>query len=519
MPLPTALAALLALLSGLLLTLPFLNFSLAPLAWICLVPLILAASFRPVRAGAALGLLAGAVFGFVGVHWLRAVTGIGYSILALYLAVYWAFWGGWISFLSRRRPGWLWWAAPAGLVALEFLRSHLFTGFPWNLLGVSQALNTPVIQVSAWTGVYGVSFLVALVNAALAQFLWSGRIAAGSLVRRFFPPVAALVLVGFSEAYGRWELKKSSISPAPPSLNLCLVQGGISQDLKWDPALAGRHLATYLRLTRETFPTHPGLVLWPESAVPYYIEEEGEVRRLLKEVCAEGRLHLLLGGDARERVGAPAGPVKDRYRYFNSAYLFDPEGEIVGRYDKIHLVPYGEYVPLRRFFPFVRRMVPWDDDFSSGERPSLLSIGSAPPLAVLICYEDIFPGLVREFTRRGAGLLANVTNDAWYGRTSAPFQHAYAALFRAVENRVYLARSTNTGYSCVIDPWGRIVAEVRDRGGETLFIQGSTTAAISPRPASSFYCRYGDIFSWLCVIFSLGAMVFIWRGKRPDAAA
>ena len=182
----------LAILSGVLLALPFLNFALAPLAWFALVPLLAAASFRSVRTGAALGFLAGCVFNFAGLHWLRAVTSVGYAILALYLALYWAGWAGFVSLVSRRRPGWLWWASPAALVALEFLRSRLFTGFPWNLLGVSQALNAPLIQVAASTGVYGVSFLVALANAALASLLPGGKTVPTSLSRRLLPPAAAL---------------------------------------------------------------------------------------------------------------------------------------------------------------------------------------------------------------------------------------------------------------------------------------------------------------------------------------
>ena len=491
----------LAILSGVLLALPFLNFALAPLAWFALVPLLAAASFRPVRTGAALGFLAGCVFNFAGLHWLRAVTGAGYAILALYLALYWAGWAGFVSFVSLRRTGWLWWSAPAGLVALEFLRSHLFTGFPWNLLGVSQALNTPLIQIASWTGVYGLSFLVALANSAIVKVFLGGKIAPSGWLRGLLPVGIVFAILGAVWLYGEGELREAQSLPPASSLNLCLVQGGISQDLKWDPALAPRHLETYLRLTRGALPTHPDLVLWPESAVPYYVEEREDVRTKIGDLCAEGRTHLLFGGDAREKADGSSA----RWRYFNRAYLFDAGGGMAGHYDKVHLVPFGEYVPLRKFLPFVRRMVPWEDDFSAGADLPLLPIAPGKSMAVLICYEDIFPGLVREFCRKGPALLANVTNDAWYGRTSAPFQHAYAALFRAVENRVYLARSTNTGYSCLVDPQGRIVSEVRGGGGETLFIAGSSTAAVSLRPAGSFYTRHGDLFAWACVILSLAA--------------
>ncbi len=500
-----------ALLSGVLATLPFLNFSLAPLAWFSLVPLLVAAAGKKAKEGAVLGLVSGLVFGFGGLYWLGQVTVAGYVLLALYLALYWAVWGGLIAFVGRRRPAWLWWAGPVFWTALEFLRTYLFTGIPWNLLGVSQVSNLKLIQLASVTGVYGVSFLVVLVNSSLASVLL------GRGDRRFprrLPGPATLLVVAAVLYYGKVEMEKADL-PREPSepLALCLVQGGILQEFKWEASLASTHFRTYLDLTGEAFSSRPDLVVWPESALPYYLEESATVKGRLFSLARRGRTSLLIGGDYR----TPSRPV----RYYNSVYLFSPEGRLQGRYDKTHLVPFGEYVPLKRLLPFLKSVVPWEEDFSAGESRPIFEVErpdgrpSSWKLGVLICYEDIFPALVRGFVRDGAVLLANVTNDAWYGRTIAPYQHAYAALFRAVENRVYLGRSTNTGYSCVIDPWGRVVGKVSDEDGRELFVPGWVTVEIDPVKRRSFYLKFGDLFSWLCVALSVAALVGCLKNHKP----
>ncbi len=492
----------LALLSGVLLTLPFLSFSLGPVAWIALVPLLAALWQRPPRKGFSLGLLAGVVWGYGGLYWLHLVTVPGYLVLAFYLALYPAVWSGWFALLSSRRPGWLWWAAPSGWVVLEYLRTHLLSGFPWNLLGISQVRNLPLIQVGSLTGVYGVGFLLVLVNTVIASavvFLRARR-GPGKLPRPggLLP---AFLLLSAALLYGRHTLRSGGEEPVSGSLEVTVVQGAIRQELKWVPALAPAHLRTYLDLSLRALARSSDLLIWPESALPYYLEETPAVRRRLEDLASRSGAYLLFGGDYRDEGG-----------HFNSAYLISPRGGPRFRYDKVHLVPFGEYTPLRSVFPFLGRVVPWEEDFSPGPGypafplSDLASPGRPPArIGVLICYEDIFPGPSRELALRGADLLVNVTNDAWFGDTPAPFQHAFAAFFRAVENRVYLARAANTGYSCIIDPWGRVVGEVSDERGRKLFVSGWATASVYPRPRSSFYREYGDVFSWICLGLALCA--------------
>ena len=497
-----------ALLSGLLITLPFLDFSLSFLAWFAFIPLILTLRGKSLRQGAALGFLAGAIFGYGGIYWLARVTFYGYFILSAYLALYFAVWGAWIAYLLSRRPGRLWWGGAAAWVALEFLRAHLFTGFPWNLLGVSQARNLPLIQAAAFLGVYGISGVVIFFNTAWAQFFLSfGPPPKRRFFLRLVPPVAATLLLLAFFYYGTTKLRRKETGRNP--LALCLVQGGIAQELKWDSSLAGRHLQTYLDLSRQALAGRPGLIVWPESALPYYLAESSaslsyrkaqeEMGRRLAALARTGKTYLLAGGDYL----TAARPV----RYYNSAYLYDPEGKMTGRYDKKHLVPFGEYTPLKRFLPFLRHVVPWEEDFSAGRELTVFNLKKKGKLGVLICFEDIFPGPARSFSRRGAEILANLTNDAWYGRTIAPYQHAYAARFRAVENRIYLARATNTGYSCVFDPRGRLVGEVAGPGGENLYVSDFKTVDIYPTARRSFYTAHGDLFSWLCVLLSLLAAI------------
>ncbi|MFH1039527.1 MAG: apolipoprotein N-acyltransferase [PVC group bacterium] len=505
-----------ALLSGLLLTLPFLDFSLAPLAWIALIPLIVTLSGRRTREGAVLGWLAGVVSGYGGMYWLARVTVPGYGVLGFYLALYPAAWGGWISWLSRRRPGWIWWAAPAGWTALEYLRTYFLTGFPWNLLGISQARHLPLIQIASVTGVYGVSFLVVLANASLAGSILAFR-RRGARTGRFFlhgyPVLVAALVIGAVWGCGYRVLLLDALkSTRGVPLRVALIQGGVLQELKWQPSRAADHLETYLGLSRQALASGPGLIIWPESALPYYLEEQESVQRVLHRLAAGGNTYLLVGGDCRTR-SAPR-------RFYNSAYLFSPAPSRWSRYDKIHLVPFGEYTPLKRIFPFLGRVVPWEEDFSAGEGISLMRMHhpNGPPaggteMGVLICFEDIFPGLARKIARRGASLLVNITNDAWYGKTIAPFQHAYAAVFRAVENGIYLARATNTGYSCIIDPRGKVVGEVVDDKGEPLFISGWQTVEIYPTRSRSFYTGHGDIFSWICIALALTASSGLTRFK------
>jgi apolipoprotein N-acyltransferase len=459
-------------------------------SWIFLVPVLCCAVARTPRQALGDGWLHGLVFFTVLLRWLdhtfRTYSAIPWPVtwlpilaLAGYCGLYTGLVAAAMSWLARRRrPGWGLTAAPFLWVAGEWVRGHLFSGFPWGLLGYSQASVLPVIQIAEWTGVYGVSFLIASVNTALAGAAMLGW-------RRVAPGLAATGgMLVLALAFG-WH---SLGTGADGSLRVAVVQPSIEQAGKWDPATLARTLDTYQRLTRQAAETSPALVIWPETAIPLFLRQDRATLERLRLLSAEVGAPLLIGAiDVEYRDSAS--------RVFNSAFLLTEQG-IRGRYDKIHLVPFGEYLPLAGLFGFVRSWAEFISEFESGTARALLPLRDAP-FGAVICYEGLFPELFREFVAGGARFMVNMTNDAWFGQTSGPWQHLGVLPLRAVENRVAIARAANTGVSAVIEPNGRIS---RTLG---LFERGVVEARLSPRIRTTFYTRYGDAFAYVCLGFAL----------------
>ncbi len=494
--------AALAALSGLLLAAAFPVMNLHFLAWFALVPLLLAVRGLKVKTGFLLGGITG-LFYFTGtVYWvwhsmyyyggiaLPAAALITF-LLSAYLALYPALFGAAAVHIWDRNPKLLFVALPALWTVLELARTSVFSGFPWALLGYSQYSVLPAIQIADATGVYGVSFLIVLVNASIAEFIvdrksYRAVITAGVVV--------ALVLV-----YGFAKLHASE--PAG-GMTISVVQGNIEQDKKWDPEYQAGTIAIYKRLTLEAMKQHPDLVIWPETATPFYFMAKRERDRILSQdlvaFVKENRVPLLFG--------SPTYSIKPTRQIvgLNSALLLSAEGQVEAQYNKIHLVPFGEYVPLKHILFFVGKMVQSIGDFGSGSDYTVMTVPygtggrrEETNLCTVICYEIIFPGLVRQFVKRGAAVVTTITNDAWFGRTAAPFQHFSMAVFRAVENRVPIARAANTGISGFIDSRGRIL----ETSG--LFTEAHLTHTLAPGGTKTFYTSHGDIFSYLCVIASI----------------
>ncbi len=288
--------------------------------------------------------------------------------------------------------------------------------------------------------------------------------------------------------YGRWRLAALE-TRASPSLKLGLVQGNIAQDTKWDPAFQQATLKKYLELTGEVAKLQPNLMIWPETATPFYFLADSQNSKILIEEVRKLGKPLLFGSPAYRRKGSGL-------RLYNRAYLLDSQGMVAGYYDKIHLVPFGEYVPLKRLLFFVDKLVQAAGDFASGDRAAVLDLEPAR-VGVLICYEAIFPELSRDLVAGGANLLVNITNDAWFGRSSAPYQHLSMAVFRTVENRVPMARSANTGISALIDVRGRILQVTG------LFEEATMLGTLQLGDRKTIYSRYGDWFAWSCLTISL----------------
>jgi apolipoprotein N-acyltransferase len=268
-----------------------------------------------------------------------------------------------------------------------------------------------------------------------------------------------------------------------------VVQGNIDQSLKWLPSFQHETLRRYGTLSAAALTKKPDLIIWPETALPFYFLHDKDLSNATIELVRDHKRHFVLGSPSFSKIGRET-------RYYNSAYLVDPSGNVVGKYDKVHLVPYGEYVPLKRYLPFIGKLVQAVGDFHAGRLGQVLSWGETK-IGILICFEAIFPELARSMAREGAQLLINITNDAWFGRSSAPHQHLSMVVFRAVENHMAVARAANTGISAFVDPAGRLLDET------PLFEEAVRVRELPMMNQKSFYTRHGDVFSFGCIGLSL----------------
>jgi apolipoprotein N-acyltransferase len=499
-----------AALAGLLLVALFPTFNLYPLAWVALVPLFLALKEQATRNGFFLGGITGLIYFAGTVHWVT--NSIHYYggiplvpaslitlLLCVYLALYPALFGAAAVYLGKNHPRFFFITAPALWTALELARTYVFSGFPWSLLGYTQYPALPVIQIADITGVYGVSFLIILVNAAIAEVIIDRK--------RYTGMIAAVVIVAFVLGYGFIKLRSPE---SGGGFTVSVVQGNIEQDKKWDPAYQAETIAVYKKLTEEAMTQRPDLVIWPETATPFFFNSGRSVDQALSvdlvSFVKQNNIPLLFGSPTLDRY--PNGVVFGR----NSAFLLSGEGRIEAVYHKIHLVPFGEYVPLKRVLFFVEKLVQAVGDFQGGNEYTVMTVPTGRGMATLstvICYEIIFPDLVRRFVDRGANVLTTITNDAWFGRTAAPYQHFSMAVLRAVENRVPVARAANTGVSGFIDARGHILS------ASGIFTEARLTQTIVPGSHKTFYTKYGDLFSYLCLIFSM-IMLALRPRKHPS---
>jgi apolipoprotein N-acyltransferase len=488
---------LLSLFSGILLILSFPNFDLESLAWFALVPLFFSIEKKGLYYSFKLGFLTGLIsflgilyWIIVAVHTYGNVPLILSGLILLLLVVYLSLFIGAFTFLTRliqMRSGiQTIFLTPIIWVALEYLRSFFLSGFPWANLGHSQYLNLPFIQMADITGVYGLSFVILLVNAAL---FWVFR----QWAKKIFPfrevAITALILLGFLiYGYGKMNAVDRQMIQNP-SLKIGLIQGNIDQSIKWDESFQKETLKIYEKLSSRVAEGKPDLIIWPETATPFFFQDAKEYQPFILDIPKKTNAFLLFG--------TPSYKIeKGKINHYNSAYLISTSGELNGRYDKIHLVPFGEYVPMQNLLFFIGSLGEGIGDFKSGKEIFNFSLPQGK-FGVLICFEIIFPDLCRKFVKDGADFLVTITNDAWFGRTSAPYQHFSIATFRAIENRVFIARAANTGISGFIDPKGRILKQ----GG--IFTEEAMNGTIRLPSGKTFYTLYGDVFALICSGFSI----------------
>jgi apolipoprotein N-acyltransferase len=401
-------------------------------------------------------------------------------------------------------------AAPLVWVATELGRTHFFTGFPWVLLGYSQVTVLPIAQSASLFGVYGVSALVAAVNAVLAlaavdatsvSAVRAGRSAATRPLA--LVALTAAVVAGVA-LWGGLRIAGGELTRRGEAVRVGLLQGNVDQADKWNDQRAAEIFRRYLDMTRQAASEGATFVLWPESATPYPFGDDLVATEDMRDAARRSRVSILLGSDQIERGAA--------VKYYNAAFMIRPDGSDGGVYQKMHLVPFGEYVPLRSVFFFASRLVQAVSDFSAGREPVVLPV-NGHAVSTAICYEIVYPDLVRRFDRAGSELLTTITNDAWFGPTSAPHQHFAQASMRAIENGRYLVRAANTGISGIVDPYGRVIA--RSRLYEPAIIVGDARFLTG----TTLYARTGDAFAYGCAAATLALLLILRRsGTMPLAA-
>ena len=498
--------------SGVLLTLSFPSFDYYPLAWVAFLPLMISLWAKGPKQAFSSGYVFGLTYFFGTLYWIyHSINHFGgvpfvaslavVILLCLYLGLYPAI----FSFLfiqmikKTRLPALL--IAPVLWVVLEFIRSYALTGFPWSSIGYSQYKFLHIIQVADITGIYGISFLVLMVNGAFADLiLLKKRVQKMPLFPVSLTAVGlslAFVIIMVSLGYGHWRLSQQrSVNVFKASV----IQGNIEQDKKWEPAFQNEVLETYFTLSMKAAETSPKLIVWPETAVPFMFDYDKANTEKLTGFEQGLGADLLFGS---VKVEESSG---GKTLLTNSAVLLDKGGENIYEYDKIHLVPFGEYVPLRSILFFIDKLVVGIGDYIPGEeyQRAYTDFGS---FGTLICYEIIFPGLVRKFFTGGGDFIVTITNDAWFGRTAGPYQHFSMAAFRAIENRKPVIRAANTGISGFIDSNGRILAAT------PLFQRLILSDEVKTDRTLTFYTKYGDLFSYLCIVMSivLCLNIEIWR--------
>jgi apolipoprotein N-acyltransferase len=526
---------LLAATTGVLLPYCFPRYDLGLLAWVALIPLHVALEGLSRRRQAFwLGWIAGIISSTGIMAWVvtamhtygKVPLVFSYGIMLLltaYLGLYVGLYSAGVVWFRMLVPRYGLFAAPCLWVALELLRTYVLSGLPWSLLGYSQYRQLDVIQIADHLGVYGVSFLVVLTNVALAElYLWLMP-----LFRGFRPArlpwelvTTAAMLVGLSWAYSTSLIAREGNESSKATLQVGVVQPNVDQAVKWDQGFRDETIRRYDRLT-ESLGYGTDLIVWPEAATPFIYEREPVYQLQLVALANRAGAPLLFGSPA-VRFDADRKPF-----LLNSAYLLSPDGQLLGRYDKQHLVPFGEYIPLKSsLLFFLEKMVEGIGDFQAGPGPTILSFqlkesnGADPArrvkFGVVICYEVIFPDLVRRMAASGAEFLVTITNDAWFGDSSAPAQHFSMVVFRSVENHLAFARAANTGISGFIDPFGRIIA------ASPIFTQTALQGEIAVRQTQTFYSRHGDVFAYGCMLISLLFClygIFGTKGAEPDAVA
>jgi len=508
-------------------------FGLAPLIWAVLSPAC-SERPRPLRRAFLLAWFCGVLWFMGNCYWIYdtmlihgglppAVSVLILLIFSMVLGLYFALFG-WGLQLVRRATGSVRWAlvfAPFLWVALELVGAR-FTSVPWDQLGYSQVDNGFVSQLAPWTGVYGISFVLVAVSAlAAGSFILGKRTFSGSL---------AGILLSVVAVGATWVEKHPTVSPTTATAVLIQPNLDVENTGYWQgPGEWQQHIADFIKLGGENcktyiagipqtgapegeivcppYETHPDLIVWPESPAPFF-EQDPRFQQSMADVARAEQAPLVVNG-----VGADFDKENNRWRDYVSAMAFDAGGRELGRYDKIHLVPWGEYVPFQKFFFFVRKLTGKVASFTPGEDRKVFHLtdgqGAMHRYGIFICYEAVFADEIRQFAKNGAEVFVTGSDDGWYGDTSAPWQLLNMARMRAMENRRWILRATNDGITAAIDPYGRVRQSISRHKVDALPAEFGYVGDVT------FYTQHGDVFAWLCVVIAVGVVWWAASKKQP----
>ncbi len=539
-----------AIAAGLLLAAAFPKIGIAGFAWIAPALILLAAIGKPPRQTFRIGYVAGFVHYLASLYWLLLIPVplvwkwapvLGWTALSAFLALglgAWT-WLGWKFFPvalttgePATEPDWVkladrfgsapwasrvvWSLACAALwVTDEMIVARIFGGFPWNLLGSSQYRLTPLIQVASITAIYGVSFFVvwmslSLLSAGMAilrkpamRSAWIGEI------------ILPMAVIGAAYALGYHKIMASA--PPHPEITVALIQPSIPQTLIWNEAGDAQRFQELLRLSEQSLTNHPAVVIWPEAAVPKMVRYDEDTFNAITRFAHDHKVWMIIGSDDAEPHPQPTKT--NEADFFNSSFLVSPDGTLAGRYRKRNLVMFGEYVP--GWLPFARYLTPIGGGFTPGDQPVPFHLsGLNVNVSVLICFEDVFPHLAREYVFDDTDFLVNLTNNGWFGEGAAQWQHAAGAVFRAVENAVPLVRCSNNGLTCWVGSHGQIremfVSKEHGIYGPGYLIVRIPTLFPGEKRVPTFYHQHGDWFGWGCVAFTVLQAGRGWISRRKS---
>lgn len=544
-----------ALVAGLLLAAAFPNISIAGFAWIAPGLILFIAAGLPAGRAFRIGYVAGAAHYLASLYWLLLIPvpwnwawakALGWVALAAYLSLYPATWVWlcWRMFPMRWQEAFslkqcaekfvsvawarrlLWALSAAALwVALEMTVARLMGGFPWNLLGESQYRILPLIQIASVTGIYGVSFLAVWFSVSLLSalvFLTRRQEKRAMLLGEVILPMFVVAVVF---ALGYEKILKPRAEQR--EMTVALIQPSIPQSVIWDESESEYRFEQLLKLSEQALTNKPDLLIWPEAAVPKMVGWDKDIFEAISGLARSNKVWMIIGSD--DFVPHPGAKSWQDGDYYNSSFLVSPEGKLAATYKKRNLVIFGEYVPLVKWLPFLKYLTPaGEGGFASGDRAVSFDMLLKRPsmllrvkTSVLICYEDVFPQLAREYVQDDTDFLVNITNDGWFGEGAEQWQHAAAGVFRAVENEVPLVRCCNNGLTCWIDAEGRVrqIFQSKSHGiyGPGFMIAQIPLLAPGEKNAPTFYRLHGDWFGWGCVGFAVAQLVIAGIRKRKTA--